>query len=80
MFFSESQPVPETVYAQFRDGVSMGDNIPKRVVQSGIVRELEVDVVLSLEEAYKLKEMLEQNIKLVEGLVQAHQNKHPKKS
>lgn len=75
VFYSESMPIPETVYAQFKDGKPIGDNPQKRVIQQGMVRELEVDVIMSLEAAYNLKVMLEQNIKVVEGMMKAQQNK-----
>jgi hypothetical protein len=60
-FFSERAPFPtETVYNLTKEGEITNEDLGKRVVRSGYVREMEVDVVLNRTTATSLHEWLGQ--------------------
>lgn len=60
--YSERQPIPKKIVQKINHGV-LGEEIPeKRIARSGIFRELEADLVMSLETATAIRVWLDQKI------------------
>jgi hypothetical protein len=63
-FFSERGPIPQRiVHAIEPRGVLGGEIAEERISRKGVVREVEVDVVLNLEMAVSLRKWLDDKIK-----------------
>ena len=66
--FSERQPIPRKVVQEVRAG-ELGAEIPaKRVGKTGMFRELEADLVMSVETAIALRVWLDQKINEAQSL------------
>lgn len=75
-FFNERQPIPEKVVATFdRQGVV--EDISQRTVKDGVEREIEVDVVLSLQTAIFINKTLGENLKNIEEALKSQGLKKP---
>jgi len=74
--FSERQPIPKKVVQKIQHGVLGAEILEKRESRSGIFRELEADLAISLDVAVALRVWLDQRINELqqarEILVQAH--------
>jgi len=63
-FYSERTPIPQKVVFQLNDkGQLVGEEMSQREGKEGVVRELEVDVVMSLAAANAFYEILGNNLK-----------------
>jgi len=65
--FSERVPIPKSEEYLFTTGGKVGE-LTKRSVRSGIFREVEVEAILSLEVAKRLRDWLDQHIKNLETI------------
>jgi len=69
-FYSERTPIPQQIVAKLdSDGRIIGEDESKRVTKEGMIREMEVDVVLSIQAATILHEVLGQNLKAYAEMV-----------
>ena len=79
--YSERQPIPQQVTYEIREGSVLGEELKEeRVGKSGIVREIEADVVLDLNAAKSLVEWLQQHIGTLEQLERAQKSASPESS
>jgi len=63
-FYSERTPIPKTMVLKLSDqGQIIGEDETKREGKQGIVREMEIDIVMSPDAASAFYEMFGQNIK-----------------
>lgn len=73
-FFSERNPIPQTTVhgvSETSDGVVLKDEIrSKRVTKSGIIREVEAEILMDLETAKALYKWLDEKIKIIETIPQ----------
>jgi hypothetical protein len=75
-FYSERYPMPKSIFFPVNEaGTVMGEDIPKRDTLKDWVREMEVDVVLSVTAAKSVREGLDKFIKLAEGTAPTTQSK-----
>jgi len=66
-FFNERNPIPKTLVLNLDErGIVIGEDQSKRESKQGVVREMEVDIVLSLSEALELYQTLGENLKSVQ--------------
>lgn len=73
-FFAERPPIPQLVEYEIEDNGAGGhrlgkENIAARVSRDGFVRELQVDVVMSIQDARALRDLLQQQIAEAERLL-----------
>lgn len=62
--FNERPAIPREMVHKLNDDGSLGDVIPEETIaKEGIIREMEVDVLMSIATANSLKVLLEQKIK-----------------
>jgi hypothetical protein len=63
-FFNERNPIPRKLVLNVNSkGIILGEDITKRDTKEGVVREMEIDVVLSLQAAMELHKSLGENLK-----------------
>jgi hypothetical protein len=63
-FFNERNPIPRKLVLNVNSkGIILGEDIIKRDTKEGVVREMEIDVVLSLQAAMELHKSLGENLK-----------------
>ena len=63
-FFNERNPIPRKLILNVNSkGIILGEDIIKRDTKEGVVREMEIDVVLSLQAAMELHKSLGENLK-----------------
>lgn len=68
-FYSERYPIPTKVFFGIDDkGNVTGEDVEKREVKKDWFREMEVDVVLSLDSARQVQDALQRYIKVLEDL------------
>lgn len=88
-FFNERSPLPKMVIVNLDErGMVVGEDVSKRDSKQGIVREMEVDIVLSLQVAVDLYQSLGENIKAIQAIakmpteekIKAFQGKTPNES
>jgi hypothetical protein len=60
--FNERQPIPKKVFHKLTDGVPQPENLKKRQMRPGLFREVEADLVLSMEMAVVLRNWLDEKI------------------
>ncbi len=73
IFYSERAPIPrEATYIVNENGTLGGEMAEKRVIRDGLIRELEIDVVLSVKAATQVHDWLG---KALESLAKAETNK-----
>ena len=66
--FNERPPIPREMVHKIKPDGSLGDIISREtVVREGIVREMEVDVLMSVEVARSIKSWLENQIKKIDN-------------
>ena len=71
VFFNERPPIPQLTVNKVDSAGVLGKDVPeKKVGRSGFVREMEVDVVLSLELAEGLRKWLDDKIATLKDLRQ----------
>lgn len=69
-FFNERNPIPKLVVVNLDDrGAVAGEDESKRETKKGIVREMEVDVVLSLQAATELYHTLGDNLRAIQEMM-----------
>ena len=69
-FFNERTPIPqEVVLVLNKKGEVVGENESKRKSREGMIREMEVDVILSVQAASHLHRLLGQNLENFKELV-----------
>jgi hypothetical protein len=66
-FYSERFPLPTTIFFPIKDGVTQSEDWSKRESKKDWVREMEVDVVLSLETAKSVYESIGRFIQMQEN-------------
>lgn len=65
-FFNERAPIPKMMVVNLDErGAVAGEDESKRETKRGIVREMEVDIVLSLQVAMELHQTLGENLKSI---------------
>ncbi len=63
-FYSERTPIPQKAVFQLNEkGQFIGEDVAKREAKEGVVREMEVDIVLSLTAAAAFYDILGANLK-----------------
>ena len=68
-FFNERNPIPKTMVINLDErGSVLGEDASKRESKQGIVREMEVDIVLSLPVALELYQTLGENLKAIQAI------------
>lgn len=68
-FYSERNPIPQTIEHAVADGGQLGDEIMEsRVVRSGFVREVDIDVIVDLETAVSFRAWIDEKIKMLEKM------------
>lgn len=68
-FFNERNPIPKTLVVNIDEqGVVLGEDSSKRESKTGVVREMEVDVILSFPAAMELHKTLGENLKAIQEL------------
>ncbi len=68
-FFNERTPIPnKTVVNLNEQGAVVGEDLSKRVSKEGVIRELEVDVVLSIPAAVDFYKTLGENLKALNAI------------
>jgi len=60
--FNERQPIPQKVFHPVKDGVLQPETMEKRVVRSGLFREVEADLIMNMEVAMALRAWLDEKI------------------
>lgn len=69
-FYAERPPIPQRVVHEVMtttDGVALGPEIPtERNVRPGVVRDVEVGVIMTLQNAIALRDLLNSRIELLE--------------
>jgi hypothetical protein len=60
--FNERQPIPKKVFHPVKDGILQPEIMEKRETRAGLFRELEADLVISLETAMSLRAWLDEKI------------------
>jgi hypothetical protein len=60
--FNERQPIPKKVFHPVKDGVLQPEIMEKRETRTGLFREVEADLVLTLETATALRAWLDEKI------------------
>src|SRR5689334_12561172 len=60
--YNERQPIPKRVFHNVKDGVLQPETMAKRDGRTGLFREVEADLVLSLEGAMALRAWLDEKI------------------
>ena len=68
VFYSESLPIPDKIVGQLQAGQLIGDDLLKRAVRQGTMRELEVDLVLTPAMATDLIGLLQKNIEIMKKM------------
>jgi hypothetical protein len=69
-FFNERNPLPKMMVVNLdENGAVLGEDESKRESKQGIVREMEVDIVLSLQVAMDLYKTLGENLKAIEEVM-----------
>jgi hypothetical protein len=67
-FFNERSPIPKMMVINLDgSGHVIGEDESKRETKNGIVREMEVDIVLSLQVAMELHQTLGENLKSIQA-------------
>lgn len=75
-FYSERFPLPKSIFFPVsKAGTVMSEDVQKRETLKDWVREMEVDVVLSLSAAKSVREGLDNFIKFAEGITPTTQSK-----
>ena len=68
-FFNERNPIPKTMVVNLDErGAVISEDLSKRDSKQGIVREVEVDIVLSMQVAIELYQTLGENIKAIQAM------------
>lgn len=66
-FFNERNPIPKLLVVDLnKEGEILGEDLSKRESKQGIIREMEVDVILSLPAALELHKTLGENLKAIQ--------------
>jgi hypothetical protein len=64
-FYNERSALPKTITVRLDEkGLFLGEDESKRESKTGIVREMEIDIVMSVEAATAFHEMLGNNLKI----------------
>ena len=70
-FWSERAPIPQLIEHKVNPDGTLGEEVLEgRISKSGLVREVDVDVVMNLTTARALKDWLEEKIGHVERMIQ----------
>ena len=70
-FFNERSPIPKMMVINLDErGAVLGEDLSKRESKQGIVREMEVDIVLSIPAALDLYKTLGENIKAIQSVME----------
>jgi hypothetical protein len=68
-FFAERQPIPRRVTHRVNSDGSLGEEIvEQRVVRDAVIRDTEVAVTMSLDTAKRIREKLDEVLKIVEKM------------
>jgi hypothetical protein len=75
-FYSERSPIPKKMVLKLdENGQPIGEDESQRDVKTGVLREMEIDIVMSVSAALAFYEMLGQNLKTASNnleVMQAH--------
>ena len=76
-FFNERNPIPKKLVLLLNDqGMIVGDDPSEREAKEGIVREMEVDVILSFQAAVELHKTLGDNLKAIQQTLKSSDEHH----
>jgi hypothetical protein len=68
-FFNERSPIPRKVVLNLNDqGAVLGEDASKREIKEGYVREVEVDIILSIPSAVEFYKTLGENLKTLKAI------------
>lgn len=68
-FFNERSPIPKMMVVNLNEqGIVVGEDESKRESKQGIVREMEVDIVMSFQVAMNLYQTLGENLKAIQEI------------
>lgn len=68
-FFSERNPIPQQIEHPILPDGQLGKEITEsRVVRSGLVREVDIDVIFDLDTAVSFRDWLDEKIKILQQL------------
>jgi hypothetical protein len=71
--YSERPPIPRRIVHAITDGGQLGPEIQsERIVRDAIIREMDVDIFMTVEVAKKIKEWLEKQISEAEKLIKSN--------
>jgi hypothetical protein len=77
--FNERQPFPKKVFHPVKDGTLQPENLQKREGRSGLFREIEADLIMSMEVAMVLRTWLDEKITEMQNiraqLIAAHEQR-----
>jgi len=66
--YNERQPIPKKVFHNLTDGMPQPENLAKRQVRPGLFREVEADLVMSVEMAVILRNWLDEKITEIQNV------------
>ncbi len=74
-FYNERTPIPRKLVLKINEqGLVVGEEEAQRETKAGVVREMEVDIVFSIQAAIEFYKTLGENLKAIQG-DQNHENK-----
>ncbi len=67
-FFNERAPIPKKLVLNVNEqGVIMSEDMAQRESKEGVVREMEIDVIFSLQAALEFYKTLGENLKVIQA-------------
>lgn len=71
-FYSERAPIPTKIFVKLnKNGQLMEEDVSKREGKQGLVREMEIDIVMPIAAAQGLLQLLDQNVKTAIAYMEA---------
>ena len=68
-FFNERTPIPRKMVVNLNEqGVVVGEDLTKRDSREGVIREMEVDIVFSIQSAVEFYRTLGENLKTLKAI------------
>ena len=68
-FFNERTPIPKKLVLNLDEqGMVVGEDLSKRDSKEGVIREVEVDIILSIPSAVEFYRTLGENLKVVKAI------------
>lgn len=75
-FWSERNPIPQLIEYQINQDGTLGDEVTgSRIGKTGLVREVDVDVIMDLGTAIALRKWLDEKISILQTAVSQNQTR-----